>query len=112
VLPPVIAAVGDQQRPPGPDPAPSRLSAFICVLALYLAFAGALIAFGYSLWAALAGATTACVVAGEVACRIITADATPTAMRRSGLPDLLRDVSTILDRGSAPQDPGGRQREI
>ena len=109
-----VAAAADQQPSPAPDPAPSRLGSFICVLALYLGFAGALIALGYGLWPALAGATTACVVACEVACRIITAGtATASGIPApgSGLPELLRDVSRILDRGAPQRGSGDERRE-
>jgi hypothetical protein len=85
----------------------NRLVAFICVLGLYLAFAGTLIGLGYGLWPALAGATTACVVAGEVARRVITAGTAPAVGPvgaapglGSGLADLLGDISRALERGS------------
>jgi hypothetical protein len=101
---------------PARDPAPSRLGAFICVLALYLAFAGSLMVLGYGLWAALAGATTACVVAGEVARRVITAGtavvgdpASTVPGLGSGLVDLLGDISRVLDRGVDPGAPGDRR---
>jgi hypothetical protein len=106
-----VGSAADRRRAPGPDPAPSRLGAFICVLALYLAFAGALMGLGYGLWAALAGATTACVVAGEVARRVISAGTAPVvesdnqaAGAGSALAELLRDISRALERG--PGDPG------
>ena len=71
---------------------------------------------GYGLWAALAGATTACVVAGEVARRVITAGTAPVVGPDgavtgpgSGLADLLSDISRVLERGSGdPGAPGGR----
>jgi hypothetical protein len=103
-----------QQRPS--DPAPSRLVAFLCVLGLYLGFAGVLIGLGYGLWPAIAGAATACVVAGEVARRVITAGTTPggdLTVTSSGLPELLRDIIRVADRGSPLGGPGdGGRKEI
>jgi hypothetical protein len=87
-------------------------------LALYLAFAGVLIVLRYGLWPALASATTACVIAGEVARRVITAGTAPVvepasamAGLGSGLPELLRDISRILEQGSVRKAPGSDQRE-
>jgi hypothetical protein len=114
VTPPVITAAS--RRPNRQDPgAPARVGAFVCVLALYLGFAGALIALGYGLWPALGAAATACVVAGEVARRVITAGTAPAdgpaAPLAPGLPELLMGISRVLDRGSAQDRPGDGQRE-
>jgi hypothetical protein len=89
---------------PGIDPASSRLGAYICVLALYLAFTGVLLGFGYGLWPALVGASTACVVAGEVSRRVITAGIASAlspaiiSAPHAGLADLLVDLGRVLDR--------------
>lgn len=104
------ASGGKRRRQSTPDPASSRLGAFICVLALYLGFAGALIALGYGLWPAIAGAATACVVAGEVARRVITAGTMSGGDLLgpgSGLPELLRDLFRVMDRGSIPGGGSG-----
>jgi hypothetical protein len=85
-------AVSRRLSGPRADPSPSRLAAYICVLALYLAFAGVLLGFRYPLWAALAGASTACVVAGEVSRRVITAGVTP-ADPPAGLAGVLADLT-------------------
>lgn len=108
------ASGGKQHRKSTPDPASSRLGAFICVLALYLGFAGALIGLGYGLWPAITGAATACVVAGEVARRIITAGTGPGAGLPgpgSGLPELLRELFRVMDRGSIEGGSGDEQKE-
>jgi hypothetical protein len=85
---------------------------------LYLAFAGTLIGLGYGLWAALAGATTACVVAGEVARRVITAGTAPAAgpggtasAGGSALAELLRDISRALESGSGGSAAGSNRRD-
>lgn len=103
-----VHSAAKRRHAPDRDPAPSRLGAFICVLALYLAFAGALMGLGYGLWPALAGATTACVVAGEVARRVITAGTAPAVGPASmapglgsGFADLLSDISRALERGDS-----------
>jgi hypothetical protein len=90
------------RRPQGPraNPSPSRLAAYICVLGLYLAFAGVLLGFRYPLWAALAGASTACVVAGEVSRRVITAGVTP-ADPPGGLAGVLADLTRVLELADA-----------
>ena len=102
-----VTTVGVGRPVPGQEPEPpSRLGAFVFVLTLYLAFAGALIGLGYGLWPALAAATAACVVAGEVARRVITGGTVPaagtTAPGTDALPDLLRDLSRILESGGFP----------
>jgi|HubBroStandDraft_5_1064220.scaffolds.fasta_scaffold442049_1 hypothetical protein len=111
-----VHSAASRQHAPDQDPASSRLGAFICVLALYLAFAGALMGLGYELWAALAGATTACVVAGEVARRVITAGSAPAVGPAdpapglgSGLASLLSDIARALERGGP--DASGPRRE-
>jgi hypothetical protein len=109
-----VHPAGSKQRTLAQDPAPARLTAFICVLTLYLGFAGTLIGLGYGLWPALAGATTACVVAGEVARRVISAGTAPamepagTAGLGSGFAELLSDISRALERGGGP-GAGGRE---
>jgi len=115
----VDAAAAGRQLPPPRDPAGPRLGAFTGVLAMYLLFTGLLITLGYGLWPALAGATTACVVAGEVARRVITAGTAPAVGPAgpgpglgSGLPELLRDVSRLLDhRGGGAAPPGNDRPE-
>lgn len=101
------------RHPEGPraDPSPSRLAAYICVLGLYLAFAGVLLGFRYPLWAALAGASTACVVAGEVSRRVITAGMTP-ADPPAGLAGLLADLTRTLELADADRRPvNGSRRD-
>jgi hypothetical protein len=110
------AAGGQQYYQRIPDPAFPRLGAFICVFGLYLGFAGGLIALGYGLWPAIGGAATACVVAGEVARRIITASAAPDAGllgSGAGLPELLSDIVQVMDRRGSQGAPGrGARKEI
>jgi hypothetical protein len=113
------AAVRRRSAGPGDGPAPSRLGAYVCVLALYLAFAGVLLGFGYGLWPALAGASAACVVAGEVSRRVVTAGMAPVpgpgdaSVQVPGVAELLADLARVLDRagpGPGPGQPGGGRR--
>ena len=110
-----VITVGVGRRSNRQDPgASSRVGAFVCVLGLYLAFAGTLIALGYGLWPALAASATACVVAGEVARRVITAGTAPVdpgALPAPGVAELLMDISRILDRGADRGLPGDGRPE-